>query len=366
MSTTIKRQSPSSDFFKQVSEVDKGQPTDNVHIIATRFIDSGEKPNSDIINEVLRLESDSKINDNMVDTFQKLYDNRTEFGQLPIDRAGMVSFRNLEKSGKPAGVYVFQHKVTGEQYVGSSTNLIERVRFHYYGKTHGRLAQHLKVNGIGNYTVSVTVLPDHLVSKNNILALEQYLIFLLNPSVNFLKVANSSHKTYSEEAVAKMRTIMGNKVYVYYLGVLVYVFDSVRQCFQELNEANNFAERVFKRMKGVYRQDLLFSKTPIAQAKVSLMDLAEFKQLFETVKKADKRTPAMPSNAPAVISTFEGVKVGHRSLVDLSSWLKEKGILCSRQRLFQMLDTGYSIGGYTFERPRSGQTHHIITQSKVK
>jgi hypothetical protein len=44
MSTTIKRQSPSSEFFKQVSEVDKGQPTDNVHIIATRFIDSGEKP----------------------------------------------------------------------------------------------------------------------------------------------------------------------------------------------------------------------------------------------------------------------------------------------------------------------------------
>jgi hypothetical protein len=74
----------------------------------------------------------------MVDTFKGLYDNRTEFAQLPIlikssilFRTGMVSFRNLEKSGKPAGVYVFQHKVTGEQYVGSSTNLIERVRFHY-------------------------------------------------------------------------------------------------------------------------------------------------------------------------------------------------------------------------------------------
>jgi hypothetical protein len=171
--------------------------------------------------------------------------------------------------------------------------------------------------------------------------------------------------------VANMRTIMGDKVYVYHLGVLVYVFDSVRQCFQELNEANNFAERVFKRMKGVYRQDLLFSKTPIAQAKVSLMDLPEFKQLFETVKKADKRVQAMPSNAHAVISTFcppggLGVKVEHRSLVALSSWLKEKGIICSRQRLSQMLDTEYSIGGHTFERARSGQTHHIITQSKVK
>lgn len=229
------------------------------------------------------------INDSMVETFKERHDKCTEFNNLPIDREGMETFRDLSNNGEPSGVYVFQHKSTGEQYVGSSINLIDRVRSHYYGKTHGRLAQHLVKDGIGSYKVKILVLPKALASKANVLALEQFMIFLINPSINFLKVANSSHKTYSEAVVSNMRLLMGHNVYVYHLGVLVYVFESVRQCFHELNEANNFAERVFGRMKGVYRQDLFFSKTEITDATVNLMTLTEFKHLFDTVKKADKR-----------------------------------------------------------------------------
>lgn len=63
--------------------------------------------------------------------------------------------------------------------------------------------------------------------------------------------------------LANIRELMGKKLFVYYKGVLVYIFDSIRQCFTELGESNNFHERVLVRMKGLFRQDLLFSKTPI-------------------------------------------------------------------------------------------------------
>lgn len=253
--------SGSDEFFKLVYGVDNGQETDNVFIIAKRFLESGEKPNSKIINKVLRLTGEEEVSDELVELFAEHYSERVTFNELPINRSRMETFRSLETEGKASGVYVFKHKETGELYVGSSINLVVRVRDHYYGRTHGRLAQHIKLNGPQNYTVSVTVLPTNLRTKTNILALEQYVLFLLNPSINFLKVVNSSHKMHTDEEIAVMREKYGHKMYVYHKGVLVYVFRSVHQCFTELGESNNFTSRVLKRAKGKYREDLFFTKT---------------------------------------------------------------------------------------------------------
>lgn len=111
------------DFFNKVMESNKGQQTDNVFIIANRFLKAGNKPNADIINQVLRLENEEKFDNNMADLFQKLYDKRVIFEHLPISRENMIKFRNLGKDSKPAGVYVFKHKTSGELCVGSSVDL---------------------------------------------------------------------------------------------------------------------------------------------------------------------------------------------------------------------------------------------------
>jgi predicted GIY-YIG superfamily endonuclease len=49
----------------------------------------------------------------------------------------MLRLRSSDETGVPAGVYVFKHKTRGELYVGSSINLIVRVRDHYYALSHG-------------------------------------------------------------------------------------------------------------------------------------------------------------------------------------------------------------------------------------
>jgi len=264
----------------------------------------------------------------------------------------MVTLRSLSSNGKPSGVYIFTDLVTGEQYVGSSKDLIERVRGHYYGKSHGRLAQHIATRKVTDYNVSVVVLPQSMLGNSMILALEQYLMFKLNPSINFLKVANSSYKEYSAEQVDKLREAMGNKIYVYFKGVLVHIFQSNRQMFTSLGESNSFGNRVLVRAKGVYRTHLFFTKKEIESAEVNMMSFEEFLVLYNELKEKGKVVQALPSNSQAVITTYKGVKVQHQSMSAVAKWLEqETGKKCSRQTLTNTyLDSHLEYQGYKLER----------------
>ena len=66
------------------------------------------------------------------------------------------------------------------------------------------------------------------------LALEQFLFFLLKPTINILIIANSTLKVYTEEELTAMCKITGKTVYTYYKDVLVHMFESRYHCTETL------------------------------------------------------------------------------------------------------------------------------------
>ncbi len=127
---------------------------------------------------------------------------------MPLDKTSdlllEVIGRSLKKSHKDSasnrfvGVYILTNKLTKEQYVGSSINLGTRIR-HYFkpsviANDKRAIIQSLKKNGVNNFSLAVYKIDPILFDGefkplDFSRALEQYLIFTLNPVLNTIKVA---------------------------------------------------------------------------------------------------------------------------------------------------------------------------------
>lgn len=128
--------SPSLEYFKEIYEVDKGQPTDNVYLLANRHIASGVTTEATIINQYLS-KFDLSITQEELAILVSI--KKVEL-QLPLEPNELVLKsigRDLPLNHKDsennrfAGVYAFTHKTTGEQYIGSTINLGSRVRTYF-------------------------------------------------------------------------------------------------------------------------------------------------------------------------------------------------------------------------------------------
>lgn len=145
---------------------------------------------------------------------------------LPIDEKSSDYFKEItgnrkSRGNSKPGVYVFINKMNGCCYVGSTVSLSDRLHSGYFSstKTNRNIDLVLREEGLDKFTLELYPIPAFLIDnlnqeedinkevennlytsddnlilrgKNLVLALEQYLILLLNPEYNTLKVASSS------------------------------------------------------------------------------------------------------------------------------------------------------------------------------
>jgi hypothetical protein len=133
------------------------------------------------------------------------------------------------------GAYVWTNLLNGNQYVGSSMGIMNRI-FSYFmvsivSKGSRYILRAFNKYGMINFTLHLYLLPEG-ADHASVLALEQYFIDTLEPKYNILKVAGSSvGNPFSEENKAKFREDRGEKVYMYNAdsSQLLYVFLSKTQ-----------------------------------------------------------------------------------------------------------------------------------------
>jgi len=117
------------------------------------------------------------------------------------------------------GVYIFQNKLNGKRYVGSSINLSGRLS--NYFQTRGgenspnfgmAIYRALLKYGFDNFSLTVILIPD--ATRESVLALEQHVMDTLNPEYNILKVAGSSAGyKHSEEHNSRIsETMVGHSM----------------------------------------------------------------------------------------------------------------------------------------------------------
>jgi group I intron endonuclease len=222
----------SSDFWKLVKSTDLLNKN-NPFLIANTFLKN--YPDKDLAKANI----DYEVITSILNSIPKFKLSRSEYDaltliqpikfDLPIDDKSSDYFKEIIGSRKSRGVskpgvYVFINKMSGCCYVGSTVSLADRLHAGYFSSTkkNRNIDLVLREEGLDKFTLELYPLPASLIDnlnqeaikgedlqaprsdnlylsddlilrgKNLVLALEQYLILLLNPEYNTLKVASSS------------------------------------------------------------------------------------------------------------------------------------------------------------------------------
>ena len=209
-------ENPTSSFWEPIDEKDKGQETNNPHIIAKRHLTKGGLTDAKLIN-LVQSQQGHTINQEELNKLSSIKPVSILFDDLPSpegvqtktheqiisNRAYNAKVRSKLKeylggtTTSIAGVYIWTNLKTGEQYVGRSINLYTRLRsyFRSLNKENRLINQSMKTFGIQNFKLDIYIINTTGMEMENskikavTLCLEQYYIFILNPSLNYIKVA---------------------------------------------------------------------------------------------------------------------------------------------------------------------------------
>jgi hypothetical protein len=120
----------------------------------------------------------------------------------------------LENQGK-TGVYIWENKLNGKRYVGSSVDLSKRFR-NYFSvffleretkKGNSAINQALLKYGYSNFSLGIL---EYCSVPEKVIEREQFYLNLLNPTDNIFKVAGSTSESeggrkHSPDTIAKMK-----------------------------------------------------------------------------------------------------------------------------------------------------------------
>jgi hypothetical protein len=118
-------------------------------------------------------------------------------------------------------------------------------------------------------------------TQSAVLAFEQYLFLLLNPSINLFFIAGSG--SVSDEMTLKLRQEQGTSVYLYFKGTLVAQTVTVQEASDLMSITRSNVRTACS--KESYLVDFKVTIEPIADAKVEIMDVVMFKAILTTYRE---------------------------------------------------------------------------------
>lgn len=259
------------------------------------------------------------------------------------------------------GVYIFKHKITGDKYVGSSSQLgirISKYLNYTYKSTDlsGKFLPLLYKYKLNNFTLEVIPLINNYKFKSEIV-LEQY--FLLNPSFNLntIKVANNPSGSNAKSLFMYNR----DKTVLYY---------SSTQQKDFINKLNISHFTFSKHLKNgtYYLGKYLFTREAELQAKVkniSILDLALQLEKDRIYFNKNKPTNSLSrsvlmfldSNSTQTPQAYESIKKekeDNQEMLFLSigkcvEYLRSKGFPATHTTLVKCIASDIPYCGYKYK-----------------
>lgn len=237
------------DLYNAVNEPDNGQETTNPYILVKRHMKSNNAVDLETLNSILAFH-DISVTPEDFSVIQQVAATTLPY-PIPAGDADVISIigKANKKSAKVIGAYVLTFLEDNRQYVGGSKDLAKRVRYYYGSKglletrpvarlmaKHGPTAFSLKV-----YVMDTDAFKSPVTSvrtTNLVLALEQYLIMVLKPTLNgVLVVGGVSSSMSGSAALALVAAKKMKQVYVYNADMtkLVYISTSRADLEKDLN-----------------------------------------------------------------------------------------------------------------------------------
>jgi NADH-ubiquinone oxidoreductase chain 3 len=362
-------------YWETIHEKDMGQETNNPHIIARRHITKGGFTDAKIINMV-QSQLGHSINQEELDKLNSIKPVSILFDNLGVQtktykqviscsvyNAKVRSILNKyigRTTTSIAGVYIWTNLKTGEQNVGSSINLYTRLRSYFkpsiLNKGNRLINQSMKTFGIENFKLDIYIIDTAGMVYSKIravtLCLEQYYIFILNPSLNKIKVAGSNPIVeFTKEHIASIKKANSKPVYVYKDKTLIYEAPSAIKLIKETNISNSTVSNSLKDPSIKVFEVLTISHiSPTATGDpdivINKVDANTLKELINNYCPVGKRT-SLKVNLTLIDHTSNNIHT-FSSGSEAHSFLKTKGLNVSSKTILKYRDTGKIYKNWSF------------------
>lgn len=330
-------ESPKNDKNKWKEILGKSGPNQHSHRLAFEHIKSGKPITAKIINDILAY-CNIKITDKILNDLL----NTSRFVLNDLDKDETI--KNLmNKIGSPyakiqiPGVYIFKNKKTGDQYVGSSSQLAVRLNGYLKDRHRaiGKLVPLLKGN-LSNFTLEVIPLNNNYDFRSEIV-LEQY--YLLDPSFNLntVKVANNPSGSNAKPLFMYNR----DKTILYY---------SSMQQKDFINNLNIHYVTFNKHLKNgtYYLGKYLFTREPVLTSKVCEMSISDLALMLAKDRvRFNKNKPVNSWSKSVLLVDLNNSNTElFVSLAQCVNFLKNKGFSADQRALVKCIHKGKVYCGY--------------------
>ena len=246
------------------------------------------------------------------------------------------------------GVYIFKHQITGEKYVGSSSQLAIRLSGYlsYTHKPIGKFIPLLFKDRLSNFTLEIIPLVNNYNFRSEIV-LEQY--YLLDPSftLNTIKVANNPSGSNAKPLFMYNR----DKTVLYYSSTQQIDF------IKNLN-ISHFTFSKHLKNGSYYLGKYLFTREAELHAKVKDISIINLALQLEKDRKLFNKNKPLNSLSRSVLMSLDNnsisLDIEDNSMLFFSigkcvEHLRSKGLPATQTTLVKYIGTGISYHGYIFK-----------------
>lgn len=227
-----------------------------------------------------------------------------------------------------AGVYLFTNKINGDRYVGSSINLVTRLKNGYFGKLplvgQRKIEVSIREHGLANFSLDVFIIPKEVMGsipndpssmyikdkktlQNLVLSLEQMLIMELNPELNEIKIAGSSPGTLTS------KNLRNSYLYNAKSKELIYIVNGRKNLANILGCNENALKRYLSYKDKLYLNHFFIADDVVTGGEytTNLMSLPELEAYLDEIRLGRKNylTKVIPSREETILKYCKQVEL---------------------------------------------------------
>jgi hypothetical protein len=250
------------------------------------------------------------------------------------------------------GVYIFTHKITGDKYVGSSSQLAIRLSgyLNYTHKPTGKFVPLVLKDKLSNFTLDIIPLINNYNFRSEIV-LEQY--YLLDPSFNLNTIRVTNNPSGSN----------AKSLFLYNRDKSILYYSSTQQ--KDFIENLNISHFTFtKHLKNgsFYLGKYLFSRESVLNAKVKNISILELALQLEKDRKIFNKNKPLNSLSRTVLMCLDNNTYNSKmkensknkfklffSIGKCVEYLRSKGLTANHTTLVKYIDTNKNYHGYIFK-----------------